>query len=75
MPIEDATFFLDELARLCGERGLEYTTYPMHEVTAHPRSGHDPGTLLPSSVSTTVTSRHLPARQPSPTTRPSSALR
>jgi len=44
MPIEDATFFLDELARLCGERGLEYTTYPMHEVTAHPRSGHDPGT-------------------------------
>jgi hypothetical protein len=35
MPIEDAAFLLDELAR-CGERGLEYATYPMHEVTAHP---------------------------------------
>jgi hypothetical protein len=36
MPIEDAAFVLDELSRFCGERGLEYATYPMHEVTAHP---------------------------------------
>jgi len=36
MPIEDAAFFLDELSRFCGERGLGYATYPMHEVTAHP---------------------------------------
>src|SRR5215470_8995155 len=43
MPIEDAAFFLDELSRFCGERGLGYATYPMHEVTAHPgRAGHDP---------------------------------
>ena len=26
----------DELSRFCGERGLNYTAYPMHEVTAHP---------------------------------------
>jgi hypothetical protein len=38
MPIEDAAFFLDELSRFCGERGLDYTTYPMHEVTAHPNA-------------------------------------
>jgi hypothetical protein len=36
MPIADAAFFLDELSRFCAERGLDYTTYPMHEVTAHP---------------------------------------
>jgi hypothetical protein len=36
MPIEDAAFFLDELSSFCGQRGLGYTTYPMHEVTAHP---------------------------------------
>ncbi len=36
MPIEDATFILDELSRFCGERRLGYATYPMHEVTAHP---------------------------------------
>jgi hypothetical protein len=36
MPIEDAAFFLDELSSFCGERGLAYATYPMHEVTAHP---------------------------------------
>jgi len=36
MPIEDAAFVLDELARFCGQRGLDYATYPMHEVTAHP---------------------------------------
>jgi len=36
MPIEDAAFFLDELSGFCGERGLDYFTYPMHEVTAHP---------------------------------------
>ena len=36
MPIRDAAFFLDELSGFCAERGLDYTTYPMHEVTAHP---------------------------------------
>jgi hypothetical protein len=36
MPIEDAAFFLDELSGFCRERGLDYFTYPMHEVTAHP---------------------------------------
>jgi hypothetical protein len=36
MPVEDAAFFLDELARFCGGHGLEYYAYPMHEVTAHP---------------------------------------
>jgi hypothetical protein len=36
MPIEDAAFVLTELSRFCGQRGLEYATYPMHEVTAHP---------------------------------------
>ena len=36
MLIEDAAFFLDELSGFCAERGLDYTTYPMHEVTAHP---------------------------------------
>jgi hypothetical protein len=36
MPIEDAAFVLEELARFCGQRGLDYATYPMHEVTAHP---------------------------------------
>jgi hypothetical protein len=36
MPIEDAAFFPDELSSFCSERGLDYTTYPMHEVTAHP---------------------------------------
>jgi hypothetical protein len=36
MPIEDAAVFLDELSHFCGERGLNYTTYPMREVTAHP---------------------------------------
>lgn len=36
MPLEDAAFFLEELSRFCGERGLDYITYPMHEVTAHP---------------------------------------
>jgi hypothetical protein len=36
MLIEDAAFFLDELSSFCGERGLDYAAYPMHEVTAHP---------------------------------------
>jgi hypothetical protein len=36
MPIEDAAFVLTELASFCGQRGLDYATYPMHEVTAHP---------------------------------------
>jgi hypothetical protein len=36
MPLEDAAFVLDELARFCSERELPYTAYPMHEVTAHP---------------------------------------
>jgi hypothetical protein len=36
MPLEDAAFVLDELARFCSERELRYSAYPMHEVTAHP---------------------------------------
>ncbi len=36
MPIDDAAFVVEELARFCGERGLDYYAYPMHEVTAHP---------------------------------------
>lgn len=40
MPIEDAAFFLDELSGFCAGRGLDYTTYPMHEVTAHPAAPH-----------------------------------
>ena len=36
MPLDDAAFVLDELARFCDRRELSYTTYPMHEVTAHP---------------------------------------
>jgi MoaA/NifB/PqqE/SkfB family radical SAM enzyme len=36
MPIEDAAFALDALERACAEHELEYTAYPMHEVTAHP---------------------------------------
>ncbi len=36
MPVEGAAFVLDELSGFCAERGLDYTTYPMHEVTAHP---------------------------------------
>ncbi len=36
MPIGDAAFFLDEMSGFCAERGLDYTAYPMHEVTAHP---------------------------------------
>ena len=36
MPLDDAAFFLEELASFCGERGLAYTAWPMHEVTAHP---------------------------------------
>jgi hypothetical protein len=36
MPIQDAAFVLDELSGFCAGRGLDYTAYPMHEVTAHP---------------------------------------
>jgi hypothetical protein len=36
MPSEDAAFVLDELGRFCLERDVDYHTYPMHEVTAHP---------------------------------------
>jgi hypothetical protein len=36
MPVEDAAFFLGELSGFCAGRGLDYTAYPMHEVTAHP---------------------------------------
>jgi hypothetical protein len=36
MPLEDAAFVLDELSGFCAEYGLDYFTYPMHEVTAHP---------------------------------------
>ena len=36
MPIKDAAFVVDELSGFCAERGLDYCTYPMHEVTAHP---------------------------------------
>lgn len=36
MPLDDAAFVLDELARFCNGSGLPYTAYPMHEVTAHP---------------------------------------
>lgn len=38
MPFDDAAFFLEELARFCGERELSYSAYPMHEVTAHPEA-------------------------------------
>lgn len=36
MPLDDAAFVLDELARFCTEREVAYTAYPMHEVTGHP---------------------------------------
>jgi hypothetical protein len=36
MPLDDAAFALDAIATSCGARGLRYTAYPMHEVTAHP---------------------------------------
>lgn len=35
MPLDDAAFVLEGLQRFCGQRGLGYTVYPMHEVTAH----------------------------------------
>jgi hypothetical protein len=38
MPLGDAAFALDELAKFCGKRELRYTAYPMHEVTAHPEA-------------------------------------
>jgi hypothetical protein len=36
MPLDDAAFVVDALAEFCGERDMEYTAYPMHEVVAHP---------------------------------------
>jgi hypothetical protein len=38
MPIGDAAFVLDELSGFCAEQRLDYTAYPMHEVTAHPEA-------------------------------------
>src|ERR1700750_2464409 len=36
MPVEDAAFAVDALARYCREGRPRYTADPMHEVPAHP---------------------------------------
>jgi hypothetical protein len=36
MPLADVAWVLTEVRRSCGERGLGFASFPMHEVAAHP---------------------------------------
>lgn len=38
VPVGDVAFVLEQAHRFCGEHGLAFGAYPMHEVAAHPQA-------------------------------------